>query len=311
MAKEERKPLDVALKYRIKLWAASGLFLLFIFSMYFIRHAPQEIIVPPSTTNGSSFSDVAKNLSASTTNTTSTGVEATSSSGTTIKPTPPSLPPKPFMATLTSPAGSVTVERGKEITFRWETASGTGYAVPTYVTFRITPETVNEKHEQSFSFPFSAGKGTGTITVLPGSYVVTVPAIAEKALRYALPERVSVQVTPGVPARVSPSNSRLEFKDGTTSGKISGDGVCTATVIVSVNDQYRYPFPGAVVKLSSSRGSKDTITPQGSATNENGEIRFTVTSKTTGYATLTAGVNDVDIDTVSLQVLSKNATCPQ
>jgi hypothetical protein len=74
----------------------------------------------------------------------------------------------------------------------------------------------------------------------------------------------------------------------TDSDTVTADGIDQAIVTVRVRSVNRIAVPGVSVKLVSSRGSMETVTPEEATTNSFGEAKFYVRSLKNGVASISA-----------------------
>ncbi len=140
-----------------------------------------------------------------------------------------------------------------------------------------------------------------------GDAIVTIPAtLTEMAGDYtAFIKQNGNRVTPDVPfivlpGRVSAADSFLDT-DKTT---LRADGKDSATVTVTITDQYGNPLTGRPVELISNRAG-DRITALDDETDDTGAQRFTVTTTKAGNFDLSA--TDILSDQTLSQVLSLTA----
>ncbi len=74
----------------------------------------------------------------------------------------------------------------------------------------------------------------------------------------------------------------------TSSNSVIDDGVSTATITVTLKDQYSNLVSGKAVSLASSRAGLDTISAASGTSDSNGQVTFTVKSSASGNSAYTA-----------------------
>lgn len=109
-------------------------------------------------------------------------------------------------------------------------------------------------------------------------------------LRYAVPLLVL-----GLFCAVLPARAEINMKSvSITSSKdqVTADGIDQAMIRVRVSNEYGLPASGAMVKIFTSRGTTDEVTPTGSvATNSYGKAEFMLRSLKNGQTVITTEVN--------------------
>ena len=89
--------------------------------------------------------------------------------------------------------------------------------------------------------------------------------------------------------RVSPGSvSATVSTVSASSSSVIDDGVSTATITVTLKDQYSNLVSGKALSLASSRAGLDTISAASGTSDSNGQVTFTVKSSTSGNSVFTA-----------------------
>jgi len=213
---------------------------------------------------------------------------------------PPPLPPsKQTTVSIdwTMPSGGLTVSSGGTINLGWSVTGGDATrALVFYLDHSQWPDAIYD----FLSVPASKGSAQFVVEDLPGgTYYLLVAGATPQVTK-------KIQVTVNAPpSHLDPEESELDFENAYEEDEITADGLCATSVYMSAYDQYGNPLVGQVVNLKSSRGSVDTILPRSPAINDDGEMYFTVSSKTPGIATLSASVNGISFnETLTLNVIA-------
>lgn len=178
-------------------------------------------------------------------------------------------------ATPTTLAGDNTVTSAVTVTLRDALGNPVPLKVVTLATTRAGNDTLNTISGTTDAL------GVATFTV--SSNLVGTSIISATDFTDAIPITPTVSLT-FVPGAVNATTSTI----AALPAALAADGITPSTITVTLRDLTGNAVPGRVVTISSDRGATDTITTLVGTTNALGQATFSVTSTTTGIATISA-----------------------